>query len=508
MKDFFQHKLSFTILLFLFIAAGLLPGCKKFLDVQSTRLTKEKDFWQSMEDTRSSLFGTYGLLRVAMVNEDGYWLMGDVRKGDFKSTGRLDVKAIKENNLNFNSSTLQDLADWRRFYAVIDNANLFLENAHKVLEADPRYTKINYKVDMAQTRALRAFTYFYMVRIWGDVPLVTSSEDGSLTKKRRTSQEKVLQFAETELLKAIKDLPYKYGAKDDPVYEGDYYDADDARWSGVLINKLSAYAILAHIAAWRGNYIDAAVYSGKVMDNYPKVDADYIPIDQLTSDQGVFFSHKSNQLFALVFPWANREGSIDGHIEDLTMATPITSKTIPDIYVTKDSILSIFNQGDDQRFKIDSLGKPVSTYFTNYEGIIPIFNKISVIRNGTTDGSLAIFSSSLVFSRVEDMALLHSEALAVLGNPDATEGLDAVSSERGLPRYQSSDGDLIDNIFQERRREFMGEGWHWYDQIRYNRIKRNNSAFDKLIDQGGIYWPIAQRVLDHNDLIEQNNYWK
>jgi hypothetical protein len=54
----------------------------------------------------------------------------------------------------------------------------------------------------------------------------------------------------------------------------------------------------------------------------------------------------------------------------------------------------------------------------------------------------------------------------------------------------------------------MGEGWRWYDLVRQNRIKRTNPAFNELIDKGGIYWPIAQEVLNRNSKIKQNSYWQ
>ncbi|HRB80221.1 MAG TPA: RagB/SusD family nutrient uptake outer membrane protein, partial [Niabella sp.] len=66
---------------------------------------------------------------------------------------------------------------------------------------------------------------------------------------------------------------------------------------------------------------------------------------------------------------------------------------------------------------------------------------------------------------------------------------------------------IIKEIFAERRRELVGEGWHWYDQIRQNRILRNDPSFNTLLDQDGIYWPIAQEVLNRNPLIVQNTYW-
>jgi hypothetical protein len=60
----------------------------------------------------------------------------------------------------------------------------------------------------------------------------------------------------------------------------------------------------------------------------------------------------------------------------------------------------------------------------------------------------------------------------------------------------------------ERRRELMGEGWRWYDQIRFAKIKKNNPTLNTLIENGGIFWPISADVLSRNSKLKQNSYWK
>src|SRR3546814_14803962 len=103
-------------------------------------------------------------------------------------------------------------------------------------------------------------------------------------------------------------------------------------------------------------------------------------------------------------------------IEELTLASPVVNKSAPDIYLPKDSILSIFNEPRDERFSIDTIGQPQSErYFTNFNGKYPIFSKIKVIRNGGSDPDFRIFSSASVFKRLEDVAMLSADALPVVG---------------------------------------------------------------------------------------------
>jgi hypothetical protein len=239
-----------------------------------------------------------------------------------------------------------------------------------------------------------------------------------------------------------------------------------------------------------------------------------------------------NQLFALGFIWANQDASFTGNIESLTLAEPVVNKNVPDIYVPKDSILSIFKEAGDSRFTIDSTGTVHSDalsastpgYFTNFLGKYPIFAKIKVMQGGISDKTFRIFSSAILLTRLEDVTLLRAEAYAVLGeNALATTDLNTIRQirynvdQQGLTNSSATDyvvydpnvqGSLIEAIFKERQREFMGEGHHWYDRVRYEKIKQNNPQFMALINSGGIFWPVSRDILAQNPLITQNPYWK
>lgn len=501
-------KISIIFTLALLLISSF--SCNKQLDVASSTMATEQTEWKSIDDTRSNLIGIYALFRAALANNNDFWLWGELRGGDFTATSRADLQAVINGDLNASYETLNDMKDWRRFYAVINAASLFIERSDEAL-VDPRYTTLNHDVDVAQARTLRAWAYFMMVRIWGDVPLITSSHDGSFPALPRTSQDKVLSFCESEIVAAAQVLPFQYGVANDPIFPGDYYTYNQERFQNTLISRVAAYSLLAHIAAWQGHYADADTYAAFAINNMSLSNLTYINTNTLTSPTGIFYGRGNyNQMLGFNFVYGHGETgtSGEGHLESYTLAAPLITKQLPDIYVSKDTINKVFTDPRDQRFDIDTItGLPTTAYFTNYNGEVPLFSKIKVLGDGTTDGTFAVYSSAIIFSRIEEVTLLRAEALAMLNRPnEAIPLLNIIRNNRGESPYIKNDGDLIDAIFEERRRELMGEGWRWYDLVRYNKIKRNNTAFDKLIDEGGIYWPVSQSVLT-NKAIQQNPYW-
>ncbi|HLT86210.1 MAG TPA: RagB/SusD family nutrient uptake outer membrane protein [Sphingobacterium sp.] len=511
----------------LYIKSGLIAlclfsqlqfSCNKFLDAPSVEVSPEEAHWQSISDTKAALIGLYGLMRAAMVDNNAHWMYGELRSGDFTSYSRQDLAAIKSSELNKSYPLLENLSNWRRFYAVINAASLFIEKAPRVLEHDTRYTQYNLDLDVAQAKAIRAFTYFYMVRIWGDVPLITSSFDnGTFPEFERKSYRDVLTFVEQELVEAVEILPFRYG-----VSPQEYYGEQAGNWQKILFNKISGYAILAHLAAWQGKYLDVASYTQFIMDHYTSANVAYLNniapsgtgTAGLTGYYGVFTNNfQFGQIINFSAAYAYGEASTSGHLESLTLASPFINRAYPDIYVSKDSIDQIFIDRNDRRFGVDTVSNLYrENYFKNYNNEIPVFCKVNIIRDGVSDGEYAVFGSNLVFTRLEELTLLRAEALAVLQQYlPAIELLNVVKSMRGTTSYQITDMQtrpLIEEIFNERRRELMGEGWRFYDLIRLNRINPTNAVMEELIEQDGIYWPISREVLKNNSKVTQNKYWE
>lgn len=502
-------------------------SCSDLLDNNDKyyHVSTQEQQWNSLPDARAALFGVYGLMRAALGEENTYWAVGDLRMGDFTVRIREDLQAIRDNRLNAPFPNIQRIANWNRFYKVVNAAAVFIENAGKVLEKDDTYSESNYQYDIAQVRALRALAYFYMVKMWGDVPLITQAYDnGSFPKVPRTDAKIVLNYAKGELLEVATRLPAILGATSDL-----YYGGDANKWRGWLLGRYSIYGILAHIAAWEGNYVDVEAYASCVLDNASSIKASSTTVDNLVSSIGIFSSKYSNDYkgarlvtFGYQYDGTSvNEPTVEGHLESWTLAEPLIRKSLPDIYICKDSLYNIFMHSDtgDSRFGINESASPVR-YYTNYikglEQEIPIFSKVCVVREGSASSSdFGVFGSFIVMSRIEDMILLRAEALTVLNRGDeALTSLNERRSARGLRTLsylKDIKGDpkiLLQEIFEERRRELMGEGHNWTDQVRRARLIGDNPKMVKLVSKDNIYWPIANEVLKANPEITQNEYWK
>lgn len=511
----FYRKKTTSRLCFMIVYCFMLLSCNDFLDVESTRTAREDQQWETLEDTRAALMGIYGLMRIALAENNTHWICGDLRAGDFTVTSRKDLQSVVDNELQSSWPLLKEISNWSRFYAVINAASIFIEKAPRTWEKDKSYSEQNLTYDIAQARALRAFAYFYMVRLWGDVPLIIHSYDnGSFPAVGQTNQQIVLSYVKNELKSAGNNLPFDLGSA-----ANQYYGRQGSDWRGILLNKLSVYAILAHLAAWEGNYVDVETYTTYIMEKAASINVRYVSVGDLTSTTGIFSTNsdwRSSRLVAFVFPFRESEATQNGHLEQLTLAAPVVQKNTPDMYVTNERLLSIFSETDDLRFGINPAdGKFYTNYIYNTESRYPIFSKIKIIQDGAPrNNDYAVFGSAIIFSRLEDITLLRAEALCANNRPEeALVHLNTIRQTRGLRSvsYRSDFGEnkerVIQAVFAERRRELMGEGWRWYDLVREQKLLKNDPVFETLMHQGGIYWPIDEDIFI-NSLISQNNYWQ
>jgi len=503
-----MNKFFIRIGSIVFTGMVLSVSCKKSLDVPPTHMVPVKQMWQVKNDARSAVFGAYGLLRAALSNNNAYLAYGELRGGDFVSTSRSDIGAVTENDLKSNEAAVEEWKNWRRFYAAIAQSNLCLEKLSKVRENDFRYTAENLKLDIANVRYLRALTYFYLVRIWGNVPLITKTAEGTFPQVQKSDKQTILDFITQEVQTALNDLPWRYNGQS-PEQSGLYWEQSDSHWRGIIANKGAAYQLLAHIAAWRGNYLETERYTKVAIDNKALGGYDIIDIGNLTNTQGgVFQGQSANVLLALPADKDFQEASASGHIEDWTLALPYISRKTPDIYIPNDTILQIFDEKNDSRFGINESGTALGNYFTGFGSPVPMFSKIRQLSTTGAD-PLRNYQSAIVIFRYEDLVLLRAEALIFLGDAEkATQLLNSIRVQRGLPEYKVTDGHIADAIMKERRRELLGEGWRWFDLVRFEQVPGYTRFTAQDIKAGALYWPLSKEVMNANAALQQNEFWQ
>ena len=126
---------------------------------------KTVDYWKTKADVMSMVNGVYATMAGADVM--GLFVVW----GDFRSDELVPVTTISNGTMTalteINAANIQTdnaYSNWGSLYTVINNCNIVLKNAKGVMSVDPSYTEGDYNTDRSQMLALRALTYFYLVR--------------------------------------------------------------------------------------------------------------------------------------------------------------------------------------------------------------------------------------------------------------------------------------------------------------------------------------------------------
>lgn len=136
---------------------------------------------------------------------------------------------------NFESSVSKYNDVWNNLYRVIGLANSSIDRLNKYLGEHPDYAEYVYEL-----RALRAVYYYYVMDLFGQVPLVVSSEVNS-NEVKQSNRSDVFKFVTSELAECISHLSDSKSQN-----EGEYYGR---------ITKAVAYMCMAKCA------INAPVYT-------------------------------------------------------------------------------------------------------------------------------------------------------------------------------------------------------------------------------------------------------
>ena len=222
-------------ILILLLISGLFLACD--LDTTPISSISVDSFWKTEDDAIAGMEGMYSRFR-AITNSDYYaWGAGRSDEIGYGYEAATGFSFLFENLL----SDVNSGPDWRVLYSVVNDAN-------SVISFVP---DISFKSDaqknntLAQAYAMRAFTYFILARVWGDVPISTEPVDkfspsSSDSYKIREDVGKVFTLIKEDIDKALE----LFG-------DDDTYPAGRAYWSKPAVNALKGDVYL-----WTGKLMD------------------------------------------------------------------------------------------------------------------------------------------------------------------------------------------------------------------------------------------------------------
>jgi len=190
------------------ISTLCMMSCEKFLDTTSYTKKNTSNFPQTLEDATQLVTGIYAVLNKENMGDNGdgltFFLLSDVASDDMLGGGGENDKKIQALDLLMNYQNNMLGQTWGDRYEGIYRANMVLETIDDCA-IDNEEQKNQMK---GEAYFLRSLFYFDLVSLYGEVPLVVSTETENLPKA--PADELYAQIA-SDLKNAIElmsDKPY------------------------------------------------------------------------------------------------------------------------------------------------------------------------------------------------------------------------------------------------------------------------------------------------------------
>jgi len=482
-----MRKLNIKGSLIVALAALIIvtTSCQDYLTVAPENdLIKEK-FWTKTADVNSALAATYNAMRNASLKS---LIHGEVRAdlvnftGD-KFSGYAQIGAS-------NISPTNDAVKWTEYYTAINLANTLMYYDDEVFAKDKTFTKEMMDAIEAEALFIRSLSYFYLVRLWKDVPLVLDASVSDTTNLYvgKSPENVVINQIVSDLLKA-QDMAYTTEFKGSAYFYG-------------RANKYSIMALLADVYLWSEQYQKCYDYC------------------DLLINSGMYGVESTETMFNIYYPGNSPiESIIELQYNDAldNQENPLYNDLIPTYGGGGAEIdprnLTLLMEREDLR------------HFGGKEAIWKYRGKDAlglVARTGTErDANWNIY-------RYADILLIKAEAAIELNKFDEANNLIRESLLRaGMPYEDKTDKiDLRDALLDEKGREFLFEGKRWFDLLRAakrNKFQNKQIIIDmilsgadikqqailktKVYDTLSYYLPIAERELIYNQNLKQNPYY-
>lgn len=494
-------------ILSIILASVALSSCVDTVILPENKILDE-DYWQKESEVEAVVAQAYNQLRDASVIRSMI-VWSDFRSDELTTASDALPTEAYTNALNeilsWNIKQTNTFTKWERFYSCINYCNLVINKAAAVMELDPDYTIGSYQTTMAQVKALRAYCYFYLVRVFRDIPFVTeaylNASDEMNTPQTAPAAILAQCIADLEEVESYAPKNNAYGnAKDRGYFNQDAIDAllaDIYLWRGSINHDANDYQkcvdycdrIIAAKKASHSSYVHESIsgeeeeekdyYLSDVKDFYNDL---FGTNGQNAEESIIELQYKNDNLdnSAVYVMYGHRASNKGGYMKTTTCYGDVSTSSDP-------TNRNVFKANTDQRI--------YEYCFDANDGIDEHAVRKFVGEETAGEGTAKDFEVSSkqsskrnwILYRLTDVMLMKAEALVQLGKPDDAFKLAQFVNARAVPSgvsYLRYDVNTIEEvILLERARELCFEGKRWYDLMRYNFRRMNGIQYDKLLSE-------------------------
>jgi hypothetical protein len=461
-----MRKNTIKITALCLIAASVLAGCNKYLDLNPLYTQDAENYFETPVDYERALTGAYDLLQSSFLTS---WI-GEIASDNAIAGGESvsDTEGLHEiENMTHDAvnNELRDIFRWN--YAGITRANYLLENKNKI-DFDGKDNII------AQATFLRAYYYFQLVKYFGDVPLVIDERLGAeeVTEIARTPKTEVYAQIETDLRSAEGFLEWTATQKG-------------------RVTKGACLSLLGKVLLYQNKFDEAAVILDRVITEGP-----YALIDDYTELFSVANEGHSETVFDIEYSGAEGGGydcficlegnaavgfqgirQYDGPIYGDGNSYNLPTEKLYNSFAAGDirrdaSVLDLdaFIAGRDINYAVGGGGH--TGYYNN-----KYIKRLAEL--GLPDNDLTSPVNYRVI-RYADVLLMAAESHNRATAPNdakARQYLKEVRDRVNMPEITSSGTQLTENIWAERNFELSGEGHRFFDLVRTGKAAAEITGF-------------------------------
>lgn len=436
MKKAYNNRKIGTYLFMTFVLMILVQsGCKKLIE---TDLPIDKN-------TAETVFSNTGTAAAAL---NGIYIHL-VPSSFVAGAGGISVNAglladeLVDNITGLNGLYRNEAVEPRSFWVGMYSEYMYRINSLiKGVSASKGIPEGHKRILLGEAKVLRSLIYFNLVNLYGDVPLVLTTDFKTNSDIPRSSTALVYQQMIKDLTEAQQGLPDQY-------LGGDLGLAQDER---VRPNKAAATALLARIYLYLGQWPQAETEASKIINN--------TAVYGLPVLNAVFLANSREAIWQLqTITYPNNPLTIAGDANYFIPPTGVKPEFTISPYV-----LNAFESTDARR---NAWVRNVTSGGTSYA--IPNKYKAGKDRFATNPEYNMVF-------RLAEQYLIRAEARAqqgkLTGANSAESDLNAIRARAGLTGTTASTQiAMLDAILKERQVELFTEWGHrWYDLKRTGKI--------------------------------------